>query len=151
MIGSAFSGDKNIVYDLRSDDVFKEKIECDKDYEDGSYTVKYNELLKKLKGTSVIETLTHQFELRDKGLRLLVLEKNQAGTTINTTRKTYDILEGKTLIKRGLVFPLVADNGEKSLVSIQYDSQLNSDKILIVKYIDGENNICSRGLIRNSF
>lgn len=139
---------KEEIYNVQEDEIFKERLDATKDYEDGNYTMRYEELAKNLNGVYSIETLDYNFSFR-RGLKKLVVIPIENGELNSDLRKDYDIKFGGP-IERRLSFA-IKDKLEKGIIDLQFDSQINKHKILVVKYIVNDSTYCKRGLLVNNF
>jgi len=61
---------KIATYDIQETPIFAENLDSKKDYEDGSYTVRYETLAENLKSTHGIRTKDYEFQFR-KGFKEL--------------------------------------------------------------------------------
>ena len=148
-VGKQKDSQKERVYHLGSDELFAESIDCNKDYEDGNYSIRYQDLRKKLHGLYVVKTRTHQFMFEKNMNEFLVIPVLADGKTDSKKRLVYFNNSETGEIRRGLIYKLENEAGEKAVFTLQYDSTTNPEQLLIAKFINDSTQACARGLLFN--
>lgn len=128
-----------------TDDVFKEKLDLNSDFEDGSYTVKYKDLAKKLNGLYTIQTVDFNFMFK-KGLTELSVIPMKDTIPFSSGRNIYN-LKKYNVIPRHLNF--LIDGTYKGILDLQFDSGFDGDNVLVVKFLIGDSVYVKRGVVKN--
>ena len=132
-------------FNIEEDSLFIQELNSKLDYEDGDYTAKYEQLAKDLNSVYAIRTKDYEFQFR-KGLKELhVIPVLATGKTNSDKRKVYNTKFGG-VIPRHLSFGLEGQQ-QKGLFDVQFDSKLNSDKLVVVKMIIEDEIYCKRGVL----
>ncbi|AZB30153.1 hypothetical protein [Chryseobacterium balustinum] len=139
---------KENTYKIQSDTLFAINLNKGLDYEDGDYTVKYEQLSKDLNSTYAIRTKDYDFQFRNGMKELHVIPILENGKTNSEKRKIYDTKFGG-VIPRHLTFALKNSKNQKGIFDVQFDSKTNPDKVVIVKFISGDIDFCKRGVVYN--
>ena len=137
---------KNATYDIQQNELFSEDLDTKKDYEDGEYTVRYEHLAENLNSVYAIRTREYEFQFR-KGLKELhVIPVLENGKTNSENRIIYKTEFGG-VIQRHLAFGLSNSKSGKGMLDIQFDSETNPKKVVVVKYITDDITYCKRGVV----
>ncbi|MEW4922529.1 hypothetical protein [Algibacter sp. 2305UL17-15] len=137
---------KTTTYDIQENPIFSESLDSKKDYEDGSYTVRYETLAENLKSTHGIRTKEYEFQFRKGFKELHVIPILENGKTNSENRIVYETKFGG-VIPRHLAFGLTNKENEKGIFDVQFDSEINPEKVVVVKYSTDKINFCKRGVV----
>jgi hypothetical protein len=133
-------------YVIQDNPLFSEKLDSKKDYEDGPYTIRYETLAGNLKSTHAIRTKEFEFQFR-KGLKELhVIPILENGKSNSENRVVYKTKFGG-VIPRHLTFGLISKKNKNGILDIQFDSELNPEKVVVVKYSTDNITFCKRGVV----